>query len=194
MNLKQTFYIWLYPDSSMSILADIFVVSTVMCLLYLIFFHNLIGYMILDWKGMFEIERKPFDQKQTYSSFKSGELEENEVDVTHEIGLALLGINDAEVLGSMITNTGYNAYEVFYLMYFIWRDGQDIINGRAEKTFISNTEISFRMGEGKIIVYKDGSANIKTAFGDIQTGIDEIRRYVQNPYNFQYLAGRINLV
>ena len=175
-------------------MADIFVGSILLCLLYLIFFHNLIGYMILDWKGMFDIERKPFNNKQTYTTFAGGDLEEKEVDVTHEIGLALSGIQDADVLGSMITDTGYNAYEVFYLMYFIWRDSQDIINGRAEKTIISNTEISFCMGEGEMIVYKDGSANIKTAFGDIETSIKELREYVQNPYNFQYLAGRINLV
>lgn len=54
----------------------------------------------------------------------------------HEIGLALSGIQDADVLVSMTTDTGYNAYEVFYLMYFIWRDGQEIINGRAEKQSI----------------------------------------------------------
>ncbi|WP_272024477.1 hypothetical protein [Enterococcus faecium] len=143
---------------------------------------------------MFDIERKPFNNKQTYTTFACGDLEEKEVDVTHEIGLALSGIQDADVLGSMITDTGYNAYEVFYLMYFIWRDSQDIINGRAEKTIISNTEISFCMGGGEMIVYKDGSANIKTAFGDIETSIKELREYVQNPYNFQYLAGRINLV
>lgn len=194
MGLKQSVYIWLYPDNPMSIMADIFVGSILLCLLYLIFFHNLIGYMILDWKGMFDIERKPFNNKQIYTTFAGGDLEEKEVDVTHEIGLALSGIQDADVLGSMITDTGYNAYEVFYLMYFIWRDSQDIINGRAEKTIISNTEISFCMGEGEMIVYKDGSANIKTAFGDIETSIKELREYVQNPYNFQYLAGRINLV
>ncbi|HFQ0673096.1 TPA: hypothetical protein ACG8RP_001538 [Enterococcus faecium] len=192
--MKQSVYIWLYPDNPMSIMADIFVGSILLCLLYLIFFHNLIGYMILDWKGMFDIERKPFNNKQTYTTFAGGDLEEKEVDVTHEIGLALSGIQDADVLGSMITDTGYNAYEVFYLMYFIWRDSQDIINGRAEKTIISNTEISFCMGEGEMIVYKDGSANIKTAFGDIETSIKELREYVHNPYNFQYLAGRINLV
>ncbi|EJX56271.1 TPA: hypothetical protein IVO84_000331 [Enterococcus faecium] len=194
MGLKQSVYIWLYPDNPMSIMADIFVGSILLCLLYLIFFHNLIGYMILDWKGMFDIERKPFNNKQIYTTFAGGDLEEKEVDVTHEIGLALSGIQDADVLGSMITDTGYNAYEVFYLMYFIWRDSQDIINGRAEKTIISNTEISFCMGEGEMIVYKDGSANINTAFGDIETSIKELREYVQNPYNFQYLAGRINLV
>ncbi|BDP48349.1 TPA: hypothetical protein LLB39_002255 [Enterococcus faecium] len=194
MDLKQSFYIWLYPDNPMSIMADIFVVSILLYLFYLIFFHNLIGYMILDWKGMFDIERKPFANNQTYTVFESGDWEENEVDVIHEIGLALSGIQDADVLVSMTTDTGYNAYEVFYLMYFIWRDGQEIINGRAEKTIISNTEISFCMGEGEMIVYKDGSANIKTAFGDIDTSIKELREYVQNPYNFQYLAGRINLV
>ncbi|EZP89803.1 hypothetical protein Z973_10785 [Enterococcus faecium VRE1044] len=192
MGLKQTFYIWLYPDNPMSIMADIFVGSILLCLLYLILFHDLIGYMILDWKGMFDIERQPFN-KQGYTA-EDEDLEEKEVDVTHEIGLALSGIQDAEVLGSMVTDTGYNAYEVFYLMYFIWRDGQDIINGRAEKTFISNNEISFNMGEGEMIVYKDGSASIKTAYGDIETSVKELREYVQNPYNFQYLAGRINLV
>ncbi|HAQ6379930.1 hypothetical protein JFG48_03910 [Enterococcus faecium] len=192
MGLKQTFYIWLYPDNPMSIMADIFVGSILLCLLYLILFHDLIGYMILDWKGMFDIERQPFN-KQGYTA-EDEDLEEKEVDVTHEIGLALSGIQDAEVLGSMVTDTGYNAYEVFYLMYFIWRDGQDIINGHAEKTCISNTEISFNMGEGEMIVYKDGSASIKTAYGDIETSVKELREYVQNPYNFQYLAGRINLV
>ncbi|MGN4055355.1 hypothetical protein [Enterococcus faecium] len=125
MGLKQSVYIWLYPDNPMSIMADIFVGSILLCLLYLIFFHNLIGYMILDWKGMFDIERKPFNNKQIYTTFAGGDLEEKEVDVTHEIGLALSGIQDADVLGSMITDTGYNAYEVFYLMYFIWRDSQD---------------------------------------------------------------------
>lgn len=193
MGLKQTFYIWLYPDNPMSIMADIFVGSILLCLLYLIFFHDLIGYMILDWKGMFDIKRQPFN-KQAYTASEGEDLEETEVDVTHEIGLALSGIQDAEVLGSLVTDTGYNAYEVFYLMYFIWRDGQDIINGRAEKTFISNNEISFNMGEGEMIVYKDGSASIKTAYGDIETSVKELREYVQNPYNFQYLAGRINLV
>lgn len=58
MDLKQSFYIWLYPDNPMSIMADIFVVSILLYLFYLIFFHNLIGYMILDWKGMFDIRKK----------------------------------------------------------------------------------------------------------------------------------------
>lgn len=193
-SLKQMFQIRLYPDNPMSILTDVFFGGILLYFLYLILFHDLIGYTILVWKGMLEIERKPLPRRQREEDEMGEDTQEVEIDVNHEIGSALAYSYNPENLIRLETATGVNAYEVYEFMNNLLIDEREILSKRRGYTQISNDEISYRVYGGEMIVRSNGEVTIKTGYGYIYTSVIELNGFVTNPYKFEQIAVQLNLV
>lgn len=187
--IKQLLWLWIYPDNPMSILVDMFLVSIVIYFFYLVVFQDFLAFFRLDEKGMLDIERGSESEINEHL-----EPFDTNIDVNHEIGLALCFQGNPGRLEFLETSAGINAFEVYELLRLLWMDLKSVLDGMKSYVQINEEEISYLVSSGELIVNKNGSAKLRTGYGNADTRVSELRIFADNPYNFVQLASQMGLI
>lgn len=174
--LFEVMKIWLYPDNVMSKMTICFFLGIIMLIVYASVKHNLISAIVQEFRS----------ENVEESIYKN--VEEVEVDVIHEIGSCLAFVNSSENLIGLTTDTGIDAQEVYYFMYDFWLSGKDFLNEYSED------QQSYNIIGGVIKIDANGNILVKSRFGNFYSDVREITQFVNNPYKFESIAVKLNLI
>lgn len=175
--LFEVMKIWLYPDNLMSKMTIGLFLGIIVLIVYVSVKHSLISAIVQEFKSEDSEER-------IYTNVEEFKV----VDVIHEIGSCLAFVNSSENLIGLTTETGVDAQEVYYFMYDFWLSGKDFLQE------YSVNQQSYNIIGGIIKIEKNGNILVKSRFGNFYSDVREITQFVNNPYKFESIAVKLNLI
>lgn len=181
-NLTATLKIWLYPDNPMSILTLIMFFGIGSLFVYSCIKHNFLSLVVQEFRSA-EHEDEERSKQADY-------IQEKNTDIIHSIGSCLAFVENPENLFGLRTDTGVDAIEVYTFMHNFFVSGRDFINEYSKQSEVK----SYRIIGGEIIATDRGDLLVKTNYGNFNSNVQEIAEFVNNPYKFEAIAFKLNLI